>query len=199
MENLTKSWPITILVRLKKHSKTGLGIVVTPRPHNRGLFIAELAKESEAAKAGLLRPGDTILKVNDKDLVHLPYEQCLQILQDLPVDQEVEILVRVPDGYTTRLVTTFNENGVAHTSRITNLVPNSQSPTPQKRRESISEEIRRLKTNLVQNDIIKTSQDCSQKNDHDKLSLNTLVPTTRQNGHGSNQASPERPATLSAK
>ncbi|GFY42321.1 PDZ domain-containing protein [Trichonephila inaurata madagascariensis] len=177
MENSTKNWPITILVRLKKHSKTGLGIVVTPRPHNRGLFIAELSKDSEAAKAGLLRPGDTILKV----------------------DQEVEILVRVPDGYTTRLVTTFNENGVAHTSRITNLVPNSQSPTPQKRRESISEEIRRLKSNLVQNDIIKTPQDCSQKNDHDKLSLNTLVPTARQNGHGSNQASPERPATLSAK
>ncbi|GIY63289.1 PDZ domain-containing protein [Caerostris darwini] len=202
MENSPKHWPTSILVRVKKNRKLGLGIVVIPRPQNRGLLIAELSKGSEVAKSGLLRPGDTILKVNNRDVVHLPYEQCLQILQDLPVDQEAEILVRVPGGYTTRLVTTFNEDGVAHTSRITNLVPNSQSSSPQRRRESISEEkIHRLKSTLVQNDIICTAaQDSGQKNGNEKSSPNTLLPTVRQNGQGSsNQPSPERPATLSAK
>ncbi|GIY41816.1 PDZ domain-containing protein [Caerostris extrusa] len=186
MENSPKHWPTSILVRVKKNRKSGLGIVVIPRPQNRGLLIAELSKGSEVAKSGLLRPGDTILK----------------ILQDLPVDQEAEILVRVPGGYTTRLVTTFNEDGVAHTSRITNLVPNSQSSSPQRRRESISEEkIHRLKSTLVQNDIICTAaQDTGQRNGNEKSSPNTLLPTVRQNGQGSsNQASPERPATLSAK
>ncbi|CAL1272101.1 unnamed protein product [Larinioides sclopetarius] len=200
MENSIKNWPTTILVHLKKHSKIGLGIVVTPRPQNRGLLIAELTKGSEAAKSGLFRPGDIILKVNNKDLSQLPYEQCLQILQDLPVDQEAEILVRVPDGYTTRLVTTFNEDGKSHTSRITTMVSNSQSSSPQRRRESISEDkIRRLKTTLAQNDIICSSQNSALKNCNEKSSPNSLVPNVRQNGHGSsNQASPERPATLSA-
>lgn len=201
MENSTKNWPTTILVHVKKHSKLGLGIVVTPRPQNRGLLIAELTKGSEAAKSGLFRPGDIILKVNNKDLSQLPYEQCLQLLQELPVDQEAEILVRVPDGYTTRLVTTFNEDGKSHTSRITTMVSNSLTPSPQRRRESISEDkIRRLKTTLAQNDIISSSPNAVQKNCNEKSSPNSLVPSVRQNGHGSsNQISPERPATLSAK
>lgn len=193
---------MTILVRLTKHSSNGLGIVVSPKLQNCGLIIAELIKGSDAVKTGLLRPGDTILKVNNKELENLPYEQCLRCLQELPVEQEVEILVKVPNGYTTRLVTTFSDDGVARTTRITNLIPSSSdSPVVQRRRESVSDEsLRRLKTSLVEGRIECSLGDGGGQRNGNEL-LKAVVPEIRQNGDSSKAMldSPERPATLTAK
>ncbi|XP_071038207.1 nitric oxide synthase-like protein isoform X4 [Parasteatoda tepidariorum] len=200
MENTSTKWPTTVLVRIAKRPSLGLGIVVTPRPQHLGLVIAELIRGSEAIKTGLLRPGDQILKVNNKDLEHLPYEQCLHVLQELPVDEEVEILIRVPDGYTTRLVTTFNEEGVSRTTRITSLIPSSESPSHRRRRESIPDEkIRSLKASLHQNDVGGVANDNKLNNGVSFKSSTTLIPIMKENGLSSHvQMSPERPATLSA-
>ncbi|KAG8182790.1 hypothetical protein JTE90_018663 [Oedothorax gibbosus] len=135
-----RCWPTTILVRLMKHSTNGLGIVVSPKHQNSGLIIADLIRGSDAVKTGLLKPGDTILKVNNRYLDNLPYDDCLKCLQELPVEVEVEILVKVPSGYTTRLVTTFSDDGVARTSRVTNLIPGCESPSAQRKRESVMSE-----------------------------------------------------------
>ncbi|KFM82489.1 Nitric oxide synthase, brain, partial [Stegodyphus mimosarum] len=140
MENSTQNWPVTILVRVMKRTTGGLGIVVRPRIPNKGIAINELIRGGEADKTGFLRPGDVILRVNDKELCDLSYDECLQVLQDLPNDEEVSILVRALEGYTTKLVTTFDEGGSARTIRIMAPIPNCNSPIPHLRRESISED-----------------------------------------------------------
>lgn len=195
MENSTYQWPVTVVVKITKRSTNGLGIVVSPKLNNCSVVISELIKDGEAYKTGLLRPGDTILRVNNKDLKGLPYEQCLQILQDLPVDKEAQILLRVPDGYTTRLVTTFNEDGTPKTTRFTTALQNMMSPVQQRRRESISEEkIRKLKSTLDQSNLIHNAGENAAN--HDSIS----TPFAKQNGLATkNQMSPERPSSLSAK
>lgn len=195
MENSTYQWPVTVQVSITKRSTNGLGIVVEPKSNNCGVIISELIKDGEADKSGLLRPGDTILRVNDIDLNGLPYEQCKQILQDLPVNKGAHILLRVPDGYTTRLVTTFTEDGKPKTTRFTTALQNMMSPAPQRRRESISEEkIRKLKCTLDQSISVHNSGE-NYANDN-----SASTPFVKQNGLASkNQMSPERPSSLSAK
>lgn len=195
MENSNHHWPVTVLVRVTNRRTSGFGIIVKSKSNNCGLVVAELVKDGEAYKTGLLRPGDIILKINDQNLNGLPYEQCLQVLQDLPVDEEADILLRVPDGYTTRLVTTFSEDGRPKTTRYTTVLQNLVSPVQPRRRESISEEkIRRLKNSLDQSNLVHNSSSAEMGSAH------MLTPLSKQNGlTAMNQMSPERPATLSAK
>ena len=195
MENSTYQWPVTVLVTITKRSTNGLGIVVEPKSNNCSIVISELIKDGEADKSGLLRPGDTILRVNNKDLNGLPYEQCKQILQDLPIDKEARILLRVPEGYTTRLVTTFSEDGTPKTTRFTTALQNMVSPAPQRRRESVSEEkIRKLKSTLEKSNVIHNAGENAVNHD------STSMVFAKQNGlTPKNQMSPERPSSLSAK
>lgn len=195
MENSNSHWPVTVVVSVTKRNAHGLGIVVSPKTNHSGVVISELIKDGEAQKTGLLRPGDTILRVNDHDLNGLPYEQCLQILQELPVDKEARILLRVPEGYTARLVTIFAEDGTPRTSRYTTPLQNTMSPVHQRRRESIPEEkIRKLKYTLDQSNIIHGAGDSATNHGV------TLTTVSKQNGLApKKQMSPERPVTLSAK
>lgn len=195
MENSGHQWPVTVLVNVMKRDTDGLGIVVSPKTQNPGVIIAELIKDGEAHKTGLLRPGDTILRVNKEDLNGLPYEKCRQILQNLPANKEAEILVRVPDGYTTRLVTTFKPDGTPRTTRCTTPVPNMISPVQQRRRESVSDEkIRKIKSTFDQSSSLQNVQET------DSVRTNSLVPAAKQNElFVKTVSSPERPATLSAR
>lgn len=193
MENSTHHWPVTVLVRVTKRSTNGLGIVVSPKSNNSSIVVSELIKDGEAQRTGFLRPGDTILRVNKQDLNGLPYDQCLQILQDLPVGQEAEILLRVADGCTTKLVTTFSEDGTPQTKRFTALLQNLESPVQQRRRESLSEEkLRKLKKSLDQSNLVQNAGEVP--------SVHSLTPATKQNGlTAKSQMIPERPATLTAR
>lgn len=120
------SWSNTVSVKLTKRRNGGLGIMVTAREQGHGLLVADLAPGGEAEKSGLLRAGDRILNVNGKDVDSLPYDECLRTLQQLQPDAGVTFLVRVLEGYATKLVQAADENGSARVIRVTQ--PINRSP-----------------------------------------------------------------------
>lgn len=79
-----------------------------------GLLCSGMAEES-----GLIQVGDTILRINDIDLIDMSYESAIEILKAVPVDTQVTLLLRGPDGHTTHLETIYLENGIPLTVRIT--------------------------------------------------------------------------------
>nr|KAG5713275.1 hypothetical protein BaRGS_007802 [Batillaria attramentaria] len=76
-------------------------------------------------KAGLVQVGDIILRLNDINLAEMSYESAVEVLKAVPVDAPVVMLLRGPEGYTTHLETTFLENGMPKTIRVTKPIQES--------------------------------------------------------------------------
>lgn len=98
----------------------GFGLVLADRGCPPVLQIDGLAGgECEAAQSGLVRPGDIILRINNVDVSRCTFDEALQTLASTPVGSYASFIVRAPFGFTTRLVTTFEEDGTPKTLRIT--------------------------------------------------------------------------------
>lgn len=98
----------------------GFGLVLVDRGCPPVLQIDGLAGgECEAAQSGLVRPGDIILRINNVDVSRCTFDEALQTLASTPVGSYASFIVRAPFGFTTRLVTTFDEFGTPKTLRIT--------------------------------------------------------------------------------
>ena len=69
--------------------------------------------------------GDIILRLNDINLAEMSYESAVEVLKAVPTDAPVVLLLRGPEGYTTHLETTFLENGLPKTIRVTKPVQES--------------------------------------------------------------------------
>ena len=111
-------------LRLKRYddclvSGFGFGLEIQDRGSPPVLQIECLAKDCEAEKSGLVRPGDIILRINNVDVSRCTFDEALQTLASTPVGSYASFIVRAPYGFTTRLVTTFEEDGTPRTIRIT--------------------------------------------------------------------------------
>lgn len=80
-----------------------------------------------AEQCGLVHVGDVITRVNEIDISESSYENAVELLKALPIDAPVALLLRGPEGYSTHLETTFLENGVPKTIRITKVLPSTDS------------------------------------------------------------------------
>lgn len=106
----------------------GFGLVLSDRGCPPVLQIDGLASgECEAAQSGLVRPGDIILRVNNVDVSRCTFDEALQTLASTPVGSYASFIVRAPFGFTTRLVTTFEEDGTPRTLRITERANNNSN------------------------------------------------------------------------
>lgn len=116
-----------IRVKIVKRTETGLGFLIQSRTEKPHVVISAMVSGGMAEKSGLIRIGDTILRVNDTDITDKVYEDCVDLLKSLPTDSPVSLLLKGPDGYTSYLHTTFLENGAPHTVRITKPLQNNDS------------------------------------------------------------------------
>ena len=76
-----------------------------------------------------VRPGDIILRINNVDVSRCTFDEALQTLASTPVGSYASFIVRAPYGFTTRLVTTFEEDGTPRTIRITERSARKSSTT----------------------------------------------------------------------
>jgi hypothetical protein len=112
-------------LRLKRYDDSGLvsgfgfGLEIQDRGSPPVLQIAGLARDFDAEKSGLVRPGDIILRINNVDVSRCTFDEALQTLASTPVGSFASFIVRAPYGFTTRLVTTFEEDGTPRTIRVT--------------------------------------------------------------------------------
>ncbi|ESO82409.1 hypothetical protein LOTGIDRAFT_134597, partial [Lottia gigantea] len=109
----------TIRVKLVKQEKGGLGFLVKQRTNKPLVVVADLVSGGIAEESGLVQVGDVILRINDIDLTDMSYDSCVEILKAVPIDAPVVLLLRGPDGYVTHLETTFQENGMPKSVRVT--------------------------------------------------------------------------------
>ena len=106
----------------------GFGLVLADRGQPPVLQIDGLAGGgSEAEQSGLVRPGDIILRINNVDVSRCTFDEALQTLASTPVGAYASFIVRAPFGFTTRLVTTFEEDGTPRTLRITERTTNNSN------------------------------------------------------------------------
>ncbi|XP_054155574.1 nitric oxide synthase, brain-like [Oppia nitens] len=111
--------PSIMRCRLKT-GVTGFGFTVKSRATAPTLSVSELHRNGEAEKSGLIRPGDLILRINDRDVSQCSYSEAYEILLSAQRDsQSASFVVRAPIGYTTRLETTFAADGTPRTVRVT--------------------------------------------------------------------------------
>ena len=115
----------TIRVKLIKQRGCGLGFLVKQRTLKPNIVVAELVEGGMAEESGLIQIGDIILRINDIDVSEMSYENAVEILKAVPTDSPVVLLLRGPDEYTTHLETTFQENGMPKTIRVTKPLDNS--------------------------------------------------------------------------
>ena len=108
-----------IRVKLIKQKHDGLGFLVKPRKHKPFVTISALVAGGMAEQSGLVYEGDVIMRVNEIDVSEMNYENAVELLKALPIDAPVALLLRGPDGCSTHLVTTFQENGIPKTVRVT--------------------------------------------------------------------------------
>jgi nitric-oxide synthase len=116
-----------IRVKLIKRRQDGLGFLIRPRKTPPFVCISALVAGGMAEQSGLVHVGDVITRVNEIDMSETSYENAVELLKALPIDAPVALLLRGPDGYTTHLETTFQENGVPKTLRVTKVVPTNDS------------------------------------------------------------------------
>lgn len=105
----------------------GFGIKIQDRGAPPTLQVVSLVKGCEAEKSGLIRPGDIILRINNVDVASCTYDEAIQTLALMPIGAYVSFVVRVPLGYATRLVTTFDDDGQPRTLRITEKAKNNST------------------------------------------------------------------------
>ena len=112
--------PVIIRARLENSKADGLGIIVGQRSEVAPtLMVGKLMKNGEADLSGLVRPGDIILQLNDRDVSKCSYEEAVSVFRSLEADTMVRLVLRAPFGYTTRLETSFTVDGQPRTFRIT--------------------------------------------------------------------------------
>lgn len=107
----------------------GFGLHIQDRGSAPVLQIERLAADCEAERSGLVRPGDIILRINNVDVSRCTFDEALQTLASTPVGSYASFIVRAPYGFTTRLVTTFEEDGTPRTIRITERTTRKASTT----------------------------------------------------------------------
>ncbi|CAL1539173.1 unnamed protein product [Lymnaea stagnalis] len=111
--------PNTIRVKLTKQRYGGLGFLVKQRALKPYVLVASIVKGGVAEESGLVQIGDIILRINDIDLTEMSYASAIEVLKAVPIDTPVVLLLRGPEGYTTFLQTSFQENGLPRTIRVT--------------------------------------------------------------------------------
>nr|CBV37021.3 nitric oxide synthase [Stramonita haemastoma] len=117
--------PNTIRVKLVKQKHGGLGFLVKQRTEKPLVVVADLVAGGIAEESGLVQVGDIILRLNDINLADMSYESAVEVLKAVPIDAPVVMLLRGPEGYTTHLETTFLENGLPKTIRVTKPIQDS--------------------------------------------------------------------------
>ncbi|KAH9512566.1 hypothetical protein Btru_038805 [Bulinus truncatus] len=115
----------TIRVKLTKQRYGGLGFLVKQRALKPFVLVASIVKGGVAEESGLVQIGDIILRINDIDLTEMSYASAIEVLKAVPLDTAVVLLLRGPEGYTTHLQTTFQENGQPRTVRVSKPVHES--------------------------------------------------------------------------
>ncbi|KAL3869055.1 hypothetical protein ACJMK2_041782 [Sinanodonta woodiana] len=118
MENNALS-PFMIQVKVIKHPQYGLGFLVRSRTKSPYVIVSDLVKGGSAAECGLVQVGDILIKVDDISLLDKPYQDAISILNSIPVNTQVVLLLRCQEGYTTHLETRFDQDGLPKTVRIT--------------------------------------------------------------------------------
>ncbi|XP_039248117.2 nitric oxide synthase 1-like isoform X2 [Styela clava] len=118
MPNLSKPGDI-ISADICKRSIGGLGFLVRERRRKPVVIVSDIIEGGAAHDTGLLEVGDVVLKVNSVDLTNVSYQEALYALRAVKPGETATLLLRVRDGFTSRLETTFNHQGQARTVRIT--------------------------------------------------------------------------------
>jgi nitric-oxide synthase len=118
MNQYHNSMPSIMKCRLKKRDN-GFGFNVKQRSSPPTLLVRELMRKGEAETSGLIRPGDMILKIDDIDVSQCSYDEALKVLMSTQSESLTSFTIRAPIGYTTRLETTFSNDGSPKTLRIT--------------------------------------------------------------------------------
>ncbi|KAL3869039.1 hypothetical protein ACJMK2_041766 [Sinanodonta woodiana] len=108
-----------IRVKLIKRSQYGLGILVRRCTKNSFVVVSDLIRGSSAEESGLVRSGDTLVKVNNTNLLDKTYEEAIRIIQSIPVNSQVFLQLRCQDGYLAHLEIRLGKDGVKRTVRIT--------------------------------------------------------------------------------
>ncbi|KAI8505005.1 Nitric oxide synthase, brain [Branchiostoma belcheri] len=111
--------PNVIAVKLMKREGDGLGFLVKQRSCNPPVIVSDVVRGGAADQSGLIQVGDLILSVNGTSLETLPYGDALQVLRAVEVGKPTEIILRGPEGFATKLETTFTGTGIPKTVRIT--------------------------------------------------------------------------------
>lgn len=109
----------TVRVKLSKSKKDGFGFLVQRRESKPHVVVSDLIPGGLAVESGLISRGDIVVRLNDTYLTDIDYEKAVFILRSAPIGHTATLLLRAPDGFTTHLVTTFDENGVGKTIRVT--------------------------------------------------------------------------------
>ena len=106
----------SVRVKLEKRPKTGLGICI--KSENGKTIVSSLLKGGVAEESGLVQAGDIICRVNDIEITRLPYSSVLEILEAIPFGVPVILLLSCPVSQSTCLQTTFTNDGMPYTVRI---------------------------------------------------------------------------------
>lgn len=115
--------PNIIRVKLYKRQEDGLGFLIKPRAQKPNVVISALVAGGLAEQCGLIQIGDVIIRVNEIDISDKSYDDAVELLKALPVDAPVAIVLRGQEGFTTHLETTFQENGIPRTIRVSRKLP----------------------------------------------------------------------------
>jgi len=119
--------PNLIRVKLFKRREDGLGFLIKPRLQKPYVAVSALVTGGLAEQSGLVQIGDLLIRVNEIDIAEKSYDDAVELLKALPVDAPVALILRGPEGYSTHLETTFQENGVPKTVRVTRKIVNAYS------------------------------------------------------------------------
>ena len=121
MASIQQATHNSIKIRIIKRTTYGLGFYL--RNDGNAVVISGLVPACEAEKSGLVHPGDQISAVNSINVETMTFPQVLAILEKIPVENPVVLLLKGPPNCHTRLVTFFGTDGSPHTTRITESVP----------------------------------------------------------------------------
>ena len=117
----------SIVVSLNKRTKGGVGFLACKSgPY---LTVSHVVKGSVADETGVIKKGDVILEVNGKSLENVPNLKALEILDQVPIGETLELKIRAQDGYQVRLETAFDEEGVVKTVRSNSPLKSSKNST----------------------------------------------------------------------
>lgn len=118
-----------ITVSIAKRKLGGVGFVTSRRSASPYLTVSHVVKGGVAQETGLIQTGDVILEVNGKSLESVPYHKALEILDKVPIGEEMVIQVRAKDGFQAYLETAFDDKGAVKTVRKNRATSSSKALT----------------------------------------------------------------------